>query len=286
MRFGQNEPGDAVIKRRIVQLTPVILFATLGATFVSGFATAQVMYVPTPPPAVVADSADWYRAGEPIPFADAVYYPAGAIQHFDGNRMVRSGEYRGVPLYTDKFLDLYGKIFVPLSGGRLQPYERRREGPLAGTTGSQAPSFPVGSSAEAARETVVGPVVTVFDAEDREQALRPGAVGTAGAPGTAVAPPSAGMSSLMKPTGLNAVFITYRGTRWRPAGQPVAFDEARFRAVEDYQGFPVFVTREEPAESKAGVVYLPSRAGMLTPYEPIAASAPRPSPDRPQPRQP
>lgn len=267
--------------RRIVQLTPAVLFATLCATFVSGFAAAQVMYVPTPPPTVVADSQDWYRAGEPIPFADAVYYPAGAIQHFDGNRMVRSGEYGGVPFYTDKFLDPYGKIFVPLSGGRLQPYERRRDGPLAGTTGSQAPSFPVGSSAEAARAAVVGPVVTLFDAEDRAQASRSPVVGTAGATGTTGAPPPTGISSPMQPTGLNAVFITYRGTRWRPAGAPVAFEEARFRAVEDYRGFPVFVAREGDAR----LIYLPSRAGMVTPYEPLAATAPRPLPDPPQPTQ-
>lgn len=258
------------MKRRIVQLTPVVLFATLCATFVSGFATAQVMYVPTPPPTIVADGEDWYRAGEPIPFADAVYYPAGAIQHFDGNRMVRSGVHRGVPLYTDKFLDLYGKIFVPLTGGLLQPYERRREGPLAGTTGSQAPSFPVGSSAEASRATVVGPVVTLFDEEDRQEATRPAAVGTAGGTGTA-GPPS-GIRSLQQPTGINAVFISYRGMRWRPAGAAVAFDETRFRAVEDYLGFPVFAAREGDAR----LIYLASRAGMVTPYEPIAAPAPRP----------
>jgi hypothetical protein len=264
--------GNAVT-RRIVQLTPAVLFATLCATFVSGFATAQVLYVPTPPPSVFADSEDWYRNGEPIPFLDALYYPAGAIQHFDGNRMVRSGAYRGVPLYTDKFLAPYDKIFVPLSGGLLQPYERRREGPLAGTTGSQAPSFPVGSSAEAARATVVGPVVTLFDAENREAASRAPVVGTAGAMGTAAAaPPSSGISSLQQPTGLNAVFIIYRGTRWRPAGAPVAFDEAHFRAEEDYLGFPVFVARVGDVR----LIYLPSRAGMVTPYEPIAAPAPRP----------
>jgi len=264
-----------IVTRKIAQLAPVILFATLCATFVSGFATAQVMYVPTPPPAVVADAEDWYRAGEPIPFADGIYYPVGAIQHFDANRMVRSGSHRGVPFYTDKFLDLYGKIFVPLSGGRLQPYERRRDGQLSGTTGSQAPSFPVGSSAEAARAAVVGPVVTLFETEDRQPSTPP-AVGTAGAAGSvaAVAPP--GVMSLQRPTGLNAIFITYRGERWRPAGPPVEFGEARFRAVEDYNGFPVFVAREGEAKT----IYLPSRAGMLTPYEPIAAPSPRPSPDR------
>jgi hypothetical protein len=256
-----------IVTRRIARLAPVILFATLCATFVSGFAMAQVMYVPTPPPAVVADAEDWYRGGEPIPFADGFYYPVGAIQHFDANRMVRSGSYLGVPFYTDKFLDFYGKIFVPLSGGRLQPYERRRDGQLSGTTGSQAPSFPVGSSAEAARAAVLGPVVTLFETEDRQPPSAPPVVGTAGATGSAIAVAPPGVTSLARPTGLNAIFITYRGVRWRPAGAPVEFAEARFRAVEDYNGFPVFVAREGDAKT----IYLPSRAGMVTPYEPIAA---------------
>jgi hypothetical protein len=269
------------VTRKIAQLAPVILFATLCATFVSGFATAQVMYVATPPPEVVADAEDWYRAGEPIPFADGLYHPVGAIQHFDGNRMVRSGSHRGVPFYTDKFLDLYGKIFVPLSGGRLQPYERRRDGQLSGTTGSQAPSFPVGSSAEAARAAVVGPVVTLFDTEDRQPPIAAPVVGTAGAADSAAAVAPPGVISLQRPTGLNAIFIIYRGERWRPAGAPVEFDEARFRAVEDYNGFPVFTARE----GEATTIYLPSRAGMVTPYQPIAAPSPRPSPDRRQPRQ-
>ena len=117
-------------------------------------------------------------------------------------------------------------------------------GPLAGTTGNQAPSFPVGSSAEAARTAIVGPVVTLFDAEDQQASDRAPVVGTAGAEGSAVtAAPATGVSSLQRPTGLNAVFIIYRGTRWRPAGAPVEFSDARFRAVEDYLGFPVFVAR-------------------------------------------
>ncbi|MGH9314599.1 MAG: hypothetical protein ACRD1S_15555 [Vicinamibacterales bacterium] len=267
-----------------------MLIATLFATFVSGFAAAQVMSLPTPPPSVAADSADWYRAGEPIPYGDSLYYPAGAIRHFDANRLVRSGAHRGVPLYTDKFLEPYGRIFVPLSGGLVQPYERRREGNLSGTTGNQAPSFPVAISAEAARTAASGagatpaePARTVEPARADDGAVsenrpsdRSGAIGTTG-----VTRPAPGLTSLVKPTGLNAVFVTYQGSRWRPAGPAVEFSEARFRAVEDYQGFPVFVARDGDAR----MIYLPSRAGMLTPYEPIAASSTRPSPDRRQPRQ-
>lgn len=276
----------------MTQLALAVLFATLSATFIAGFAAAQVMSLPTPAPTVTADQQDWYRAGEPIPYGDTLYYPAGAIRHFDGNRLVRSGAHRGVPLYTDKFLEPYGKIFVPLSGGLVQPYERRREGDLAGTTGNEAPSFPVASSAEAARTGSTGPGPTVIEPTRTEEGVRSqdrpsarpqdqpsdqlAALGTTGA----TASGASALMSLKRPTGLNAVFITYQGSRWRPAGPPVEFSEARFRAIEDYQGFPVFVERSGDATR----IYLPSRAGMLTPYEPIAAPSKPPAPDRLQPR--
>jgi hypothetical protein len=271
--------------RRIAQFRAAVLVATLCATFASGFAAAQVMSLPTPQPSVVADGEDWYRAGEPIPFVDTLYYPAGAIRHFDGNRLVRSGTHRGVPFYTDRFLEANEKLFIPLSGGLVQPYERRREGPLAGTTGSQAPSFPVQreaeAAAEAARSDIVGPVVTLVEPAPPTRATQaepPPALGTSGA--VVIAPTPPGLHSLNRPTGLNAVYVTYQGKRWRPAGSPVEYNETKFRAVEDYQGFPVFVLRDGGAQT----IYLPSRAGMVTPYEPIEAPAERPSPVRREPR--
>jgi hypothetical protein len=284
------------VTRKIAQFLPVLLVITLLATFATGFVTAQIMLTPTPAPTIVADSADWYRAGEPISYGDSLYYPAGAIRHFDGNRFVRSGSHRGVPLYIDPFIEPYGKIFVPLSGGLLQPYERRRDGALAGSTGNQAPSFPVTSTAEAARVAEPEPLATptepsppahvsvapeqpIVSVSEARREPAPEGLGALGTTGLASGRSS--VTSLQQPTGLNAIFVMYQGRRWRPAGPAVEFSEGRFRAVEDYRGFPVFVARDGTGGT---TIYLPSRAGMLTPYEPIAAASPRPVPDRPQPR--
>ena len=62
---------------------------------------------------------------------------------FNGNTMVRTGHYNGVPLYADATLEPYSIVYVPIGRGLMQPYERPRRGDLAGTTGSRPPSFPV-----------------------------------------------------------------------------------------------------------------------------------------------
>lgn len=248
----------------------------------------QIVSKPTPPLTIVADNEDWYRSGEPIAYAGALYFPAGAILHFDGNRMVPTGGRGGVPFYADVFLDPYSKIFVPLSGGLLQPYERRRDGELAGTTGSQAPSFPVAIAAEAppfgqragwpgAGALAIGPAARepVPMASDERTAPpdAPAAVGTAGvaaAAGRGVSRDTRAFAALQRPTGLNAIFLTYEGARWRPAGPAVEFNETLFRAAGDYHGFPVFV--DDPSSPRAGarVIYLPARPGMVTPYVPVS----------------
>ena len=83
------------------------------------------------------------RAGEPIVFAGNYYYPAGPAIHFLANEMVPTGSYRGIQLYSRTTIEPYSVVFVPVAGGLMQPYERRRAGDLAGTTGSSVPSFPV-----------------------------------------------------------------------------------------------------------------------------------------------
>ena len=74
---------------------------------------------------------------------------------FNRYQMVRSGSYRGIGLYTDSTQDASGIVYVPVAGGLMQPYERRRTGDLAGTTGNRAPSFPVGIAAEGIAERPV-----------------------------------------------------------------------------------------------------------------------------------
>ena len=110
---------------------------------VSASASAQVQSRPSDAPVVTAANESWYVNGEPLQFAGDLYYPAGATVFFNGNTMVRSGNYNGVPLYTDTTIEPYSIVYVPIQRGLVRPYERLRQGPLAGTVASRTPSFPV-----------------------------------------------------------------------------------------------------------------------------------------------
>ncbi len=125
---------------------PFVLLMLLSAS-----AHAQVVWQPTPAPQVTAENAAWFQSGEPIDWNGDLYYPAGPDQFFNRYQMVRSGSFRGIPLYTDTTLQPNSIVFVPLPGERMRPYERPRTGVLAGTTGSRTPSFPpdIGSQAHA-----------------------------------------------------------------------------------------------------------------------------------------
>src|SRR5690349_6526773 len=121
-------------------MRPVLLILVL---LVAAPALAQVQSRPTDPPLVTAANESWFVLGEPISAAGDLYYPAGARVFFNGNTMVRSGHYNGVPIYTDTTVEPYSVILVPATSGQMQPYERRRYGAMAGTTASRTPSFPV-----------------------------------------------------------------------------------------------------------------------------------------------
>src|SRR5918993_1909832 len=122
----------------------LVLFAAL----LSGPAYGQATWQPSMPPLVTAENTTWFQSGEPIIWNGDYYYPAGARQGFNQYQMVRSGSFRGIPLYTDATLEPYSIVFVPLAGARMQPYERRRTGQLAGTVGSRTPSLPTDIGAE------------------------------------------------------------------------------------------------------------------------------------------
>ena len=71
--------------------------------------TAQVTMRPTNRPVVTAENERWYMEGQAITFSGGVYYPAGAPVYFNGNEMVMTGDYRGIPLYiiaTRDFFDV------------------------------------------------------------------------------------------------------------------------------------------------------------------------------------
>jgi hypothetical protein len=194
---------------------------------VSGMAVresaAQVTYQPTPEPVVTAENETWYLEGAPITYSGALYYPTGPKVYFNRHEMVRSGSYDGVPIYVRPTIDAFSVVYVPLPGGRMQPYERRREGELAGTTGNIAPSFPVATASEGYREPGPGSIpeaagpptfIGSAPASTASSAAPPPAepAGMAGAPGSGAAGPvgtTGPLASAKRPQGLNGIFIEY-----------------------------------------------------------------------------
>jgi hypothetical protein len=224
---------------------------------------AQVQSRPTDRPIVTAENETWFRLGEPLQFAGDLYYPAGPNLFFDGNTMVRTGHYNGVPLYADTTIEPYSIVLVPLPRGLMQPYERLRRGDLAGTTGSRAPSFPVGrvTAGRAIGQAPVSPTnlprpigaISVYTPE----------VAAAAGPGVASAPlPQEPEVPLLRPESNDGIWVPFAGYRWISAGSAVPLRAAEFELVGDYAGFPVFA-RSTVTED---VIYIPTRAGLVAPY--------------------
>jgi hypothetical protein len=240
------------------------------ACFAPILSFAQVTYQPAPPPTVTAENEAWYLAGEPVMYAGQIYYPAGAQVHFRPYEMVASGFYRGIPLYTRTTIESFSIVYVPVGGGLLQPYERRRAGEIAGTTGSTAPSLPTMRSFETpaggiiqapAPPTQVGSVVP--PAPVVETAPLPPAApaeGVVGTTGRIPAPPP----FRRRPSALNALFVEYGNRRWFSGGPAVPLDRSTMTRIGEYHGFPVY--------ARAGdrdTIYMPVTAGageLVAPY--------------------
>jgi hypothetical protein len=247
----------------------LILTAALGSTV-----RAQISLQPTPPPAVTAENESWYQSGTSISYNGNLYYQAGAITHFVRNEMVRTGTYGNVPIYIRTTQEPGSIIYVPLAGGLVRPYERRRSGDLAGTVGSTAPSFVVSLPAE---ESSIGllqapspptgvPVGTTgfipTEPAPEPPAALPEPVGTTG---PMLSPARTRIQTVQRPVGLNSVFIDFQGTRWFSAGPAVEFSADRFTPIGEHRGFPVYQQKDQP-----GVIYLallPGSPGLVGPYK-------------------
>jgi len=118
---------------------------------------AQVYQFRTPAPVVTAAASDWQINSDPVVVNGLVYYPTRGFRFFDGQVMMQVGVVERVPVYADTTLEPFSIIYVPIGRDRMREYERRRDGELAGTTGSRPPSFPGQSpSVQALRDTSVG----------------------------------------------------------------------------------------------------------------------------------
>jgi hypothetical protein len=241
-------------------------------------AEAQVVNRPTDPPIVTAENDSWYRLREPVQFAGEDYFPAGATVFFNGNTMVRTGHYNGVPLYADTTLEPYSIVYVPIGRGVMQPYERARSGDLAGTSGSRTPSFPTRAAAEhrAAPAAVAAVSPTALPRPlGAISAFTPeaGAVGTTGissrgttaivgTTGTVTvrqAPPAV---ATIEAKSRDGIWLEFMGGKWVSAGPAVPLRAAEFMRVGDYAGFPVFARQGLNEE----IIYLPTLAGYVAPY--------------------
>jgi hypothetical protein len=236
-------------------------------------ASAQVTFRPTAPPIVTAENERWYLEGQGITFSGSVYYPSGAAVFFNPYEMVRSGEYRGVPLYSMKTREPYAVVYVPVDRGLMQPFERRRTGDMAATVGSTAPSFPVDRDSEAnppdtGLQAAGPPIARQFypmyeyaATDERTQAVPPTA-GTAGSPSAST--PRGPLTTGLQPTGLNGFYIEHQGRRWFANGPTVLLDPATFTRSGEYHGFAVYTSAAAP--DTIYVTVANTTSGLLTPY--------------------
>ena len=250
----------------------------------SSVASAQVNLQPTPQPIVTAENETWYRTGEPVIFAGNLYYQAGPATHFNGDEMVRSGFYRGIPLYSRTTIEPYSVVFVPIGGGTMQPYERRRTGEIAGTSGSTVSSLPVETPsavgpppAEAPiLQAPAPPVVTSQPVVDQfaeppspPAATRPALripvpisppVGTTGR----VANSSVPAATRIRPKAANGIFVEFNSGRWYSSGPPVSLAPGVLTRIGEWYGFPVYVA----AGAGDSTIYIPVAQGLevLAPY--------------------
>jgi len=262
-------------------LSVTVLFPKTGNT--------QVYQFRTPPPEVTAAGADWQINGEPVLVGGLVYYPTGAFRFFDGQVMARIDSFDKVPVYADTTLEPYSVVYIPTGRDRVREYERRRDGELAGTTGSRAPSFPVESPSEQALRS--RPVRAIGTAGTIERSPLVDNVGAGVTPAPAPESPAAGVGAAMNPRASspdgnaaspdrprprrpqlesipspgapNGVWLEFHGARWYADGPAASFSPDRFEKVGEYRGFPVY--RDKTA-SKEAIWVATVKNGTLAPY--------------------
>lgn len=70
------------------------------------------------------------------------------------------------------------------------------------------------------------------------------------------------MGTLMKPESNDGVWIEFEGRRWLSAGKAVPFDPVTFQRAGEHNGFVVY----RRAVGTDGLIYLPTREGLVAPY--------------------
>jgi hypothetical protein len=268
-------------REEVMRSTARLVLSVLLGLFAASSASAQITIQPTAAPAVTAETESWYLMNEPVFFAGNAYYPSGPALHFLPNEMVLSGLFRGIPLYTRTTIEPYSLVFLPIGGGMVRPYERRRSGDLAGTTGSSVPSFPVEIPMASSRSTPLQAAGPPF-VETRgivAESLPSGQIqlSRAAEPDTSTvesAPPLTGASSASgvgtggRRPSTNAakartarpgdgIFVEFNNQRWYSSAPPTSLDTTTLRRVGDWHGFPVYASRR----TGGSTIYIPIAQG-------------------------
>jgi hypothetical protein len=150
-----------------------------------------------------------------------------------------------VPLYTDTTIEPYSIVYVPIQRGLMQPYERPRQGVLAGTVASRTPSFPVRITsstllpqAPAAPTALPAPIgaISVYTPEPPPTAVLPivaplAITTSAGLTTQPRSDTSVSFATIGRPTSNDGVWIRYLGEKWTSAGAAVPITPDSFRVV-------------------------------------------------------
>jgi hypothetical protein len=177
-------------------------------------------------------------------------------------------------------------VFVPAGRGVMQPYERPRRGILAGSVGSRVSGFPVrllpegaypvpGAATAPTQIPLNGNVVAAYTPDPAPAVpyvqLAVAVPVSAVAPAAAVAVaavadapawrgPAVILSSTV-PESNDGIWFRFANQRWVNAGRAEP-QTAAFNQVGTYAGFPVY--RRNTGDMD--LIYLPTRAGFVTPY--------------------
>jgi hypothetical protein len=253
-------------------------------------AFAQMQSRPTDAPVVNAAGEAWYQLREPLEIGGDLYYRAGATVFFNGNVMVRTGHYNGVPLYVDATVDSNSIVLLPIGRGQMQPYERPRRGGLSGSAGNRLSAFPIrllgestvtltGVSAMTGMTAVaptrlpysMGAIATFTPEPMMFPAIAPPPLVYLPIAGTAIAAPPGVVESappflakiIISPTRAqnnDGVWFQFDNQRWVVGGRAEA-RTADLQQVGTHAGFAVL--RRAGADD---VIYLPTRDGLVAPY--------------------
>ena len=250
----------------------VLLIPTKGnaqAVYGSGTRAAE------PAPLVTAANVDWQLRGEPIFYASNFYWPSGPDIFFDGAVLVRTGQYEGIPLYTDPFLPSYNVVYVPIGDNAVRPYVRRPpEAGRIGSAGAPSPNLALrGERVVVAGDTgPVRPIVTAGAVSPRATA---GAVGTSGVvmpratagdetlPVESTRARRTTMATVTPPRGRNGIWLMFGGAKYYGAGPAVPFSPDRFIPIGSHEGFLMYRDKQgRPDEIYVTAV----KDGPLAPY--------------------